>query len=249
MNSYYGDINNDNDTIIITISRGEKRKSTFTYNLLREPYCKKCSFPKATDKCRWHHSDTMDRTYAIGLYYPKRREAEDTLSDHIRRLKSSKFYARPLGYAMSILIKKRYQELLEIDYITPIPKHRDEYKPVGKTRGIYNQAEELADIISKEINKPKNNLLNKNKPWSQRNKGWEERQNIPDDIYSITKSKIKLEGKSIQDIQGKSILLIDDVRTSGATGSKCASLLKEAGANKVYLFVAGRDAGDQETLT
>jgi predicted amidophosphoribosyltransferase len=236
MNSYHGYINNANNTIIIIFSN-----TTTTYNLLREPYCKKCSFPKATDECRWHHSDTMDRTYAIGLYYPTRRESEDTLSYHIRKLKSSKFYARPLGYAMSILINKRYQELLEIDYITPIPKHPDEYKYDNDTRDRYNQAEELADIISKEINKPKINLLNKNRPWSQRNKGWDERQNIPDDIYSITESKIELEGKSI--------LLIDDVRTSGATGSKCASLLKEAGANKVYLFVAGRDVGDQETLT
>jgi predicted amidophosphoribosyltransferase len=241
MNSYHGYINNANNTIIITISRGEKRKSTFTYNLLREPYCKKCSFPKATDKCRWHHSDTMDRTYAIGLYYPTRSQTQDTLSDHIRMLKSYKFYAEPLGYAMSILIKELYKELLEIDYITPIPKHLDEYKSDDETGDRYNQAEELAAIISKEINKPKINLLNKNKPWSQRNKDWYNRWDIPDDIYSITESNIKLEGKGI--------LLIDDVRTSGATGSKCASLLKEAGANKVYLFVAGRDAGDQETLT
>jgi predicted amidophosphoribosyltransferase len=240
MSSYHGYLNNNNNTIIITIF-SKKKVESITYNLLREPYCKKCSFHEPTDKCRWHHSDTMDRTYAIGLYYPKRSQTQDALSYHILMLKSSKFSAEPLGYAMSILIKERYKELLEIDYITPIPKHSDEYKYDRETGDRYNQAEELANIISKEINKPKINLLNKNKPWSQRNKDWYQRQDIPDDIYSITESNIKLEGKSI--------LLIDDVRTSGATGSKCASLLKERGANKVYLFVAGRDAGDQETLT
>jgi predicted amidophosphoribosyltransferase len=41
-------------------------------------------------------------------------------------------------------------------------------------------------------------------------------------------------------IDGKSILLIDDVFTSGATVSNCAKSLKKAGAEKVYVLTVAR---------
>jgi predicted amidophosphoribosyltransferase len=41
-------------------------------------------------------------------------------------------------------------------------------------------------------------------------------------------------------IEGKSILLIDDVFTSGASVSSCAKVLKEAGAKSVLVLTAAR---------
>ncbi|MCX7958763.1 MAG: ComF family protein, partial [Deltaproteobacteria bacterium] len=41
-------------------------------------------------------------------------------------------------------------------------------------------------------------------------------------------------------IEGKNILLVDDVYTTGATASICAGLLKESGAKSVSLFVLAR---------
>ncbi|MCW7076477.1 MAG: hypothetical protein OCU18_04190, partial [Candidatus Syntrophoarchaeum sp.] len=44
------------------------------------------------------------------------------------------------------------------------------------------------------------------------------------------------------DLDGESILLIDDTFTSGSTLDECARVLIDRGARDVYAFVAGRDA-------
>ncbi len=41
-------------------------------------------------------------------------------------------------------------------------------------------------------------------------------------------------------IEGETILLIDDVYTSGATVSNCAKVLKEKGASKVYVLTIAK---------
>ena len=37
-------------------------------------------------------------------------------------------------------------------------------------------------------------------------------------------------------LAGQSVLLVDDVHTSGSTGNVCARLLKKAGAEEVFVF-------------
>jgi predicted amidophosphoribosyltransferase len=41
-------------------------------------------------------------------------------------------------------------------------------------------------------------------------------------------------------VDGKAILVLDDVATTGATLSACARTLKEAGAREVFAFTLGR---------
>lgn len=41
-------------------------------------------------------------------------------------------------------------------------------------------------------------------------------------------------------IEGKAILLVDDIFTSGATVSNCAKSLKKAGAKRVEIFTLAR---------
>lgn len=58
----------------------------------------------------------------------------------------------------------------------------------------------------------------------------ERSQNVAD-IFKIENQKI---------VVGKSILLVDDVYTTGATMQECARILKSAGARKVHGFVLAR---------
>ena len=41
-------------------------------------------------------------------------------------------------------------------------------------------------------------------------------------------------------VEGKNVLLVDDVFTTGATANEAAKTLKKAGAGKVYIFTLGR---------
>lgn len=209
---------------------------TQCYDLLKEPYCRKCAFPRSTNECTWHRYDQMNRTYAIGIYYPRRnaKHSNSLLSQHIYQLKFSKEYAIPLGLSIALLIKQCYKELLDVDMITFVPKHIDEYKKDQRSGTKYNQAEELANIIGRYIKKRVEGLLIKSQTYKRGNT-WEERMRIPDCIYHISQD-ISLESKKI--------LLVDDVRTSGGTANKCTNVLKAHGAKEVYLFVAGRDIGD-----
>ena len=43
-----------------------------------------------------------------------------------------------------------------------------------------------------------------------------------------------------QDIEGRRILLVDDVMTTGATVNECARMLKQAGAALVGVLTVGR---------
>jgi ComF family protein len=47
------------------------------------------------------------------------------------------------------------------------------------------------------------------------------------------------------DIQGRSVLLVDDILTTGATSSEAARMLKEAGAARVVVAVLARAAGPE----
>ena len=47
-----------------------------------------------------------------------------------------------------------------------------------------------------------------------------------------------LHGKAV--LRGRSVLLIDDVITSGATGNACAAALLEEGAARVDMLAAAR---------
>jgi predicted amidophosphoribosyltransferase len=50
-------------------------------------------------------------------------------------------------------------------------------------------------------------------------------------VFAVTRPRL---------IQGHSILLVDDVFTTGATVSACASQLKEAGARDVFVLTVAR---------
>ena len=122
---------------------------------------------------------------------------------------------------------ERYGYAKQIDIITAVPMTRKRYLQTG-----YNQSEEMAKMLSKEIGKPCDFKLLKKNPkldFRQHEQSKEMRKSLALHSYTVNPKH--------SDIKGKNILICDDITTTGSTLSQCARLLKEIGAEKVYCAV------------
>jgi ComF family protein len=109
----------------------------------------------------------------------------------------------------------------KFDCVVPVPMH-----PIKKWFRGYNQAEIIANIISKELNIPmySNGLVKKHTFKVQAKLSKRQRE------LSIIKRFRMIEPSNYL---GKNILIVDDVFTTGTTIYSCAELLKNAGAKSV----------------
>lgn len=147
------------------------------------------------------------------------------------------------------LEKTGHELLAEADLIIPVPLH---YFRLVKRR--YNQAAVLATSLSKATGIPCNlsSLIRTKATASQGHKNAKQRQrNVgnafkmrPVRTHSILPalSQKQREKQNEQDIKGKTILLIDDVYTTGATVNACARTLKTAGAKAVHVLTIAKTA-------
>ncbi|MFP4015644.1 MAG: ComF family protein [Halanaerobiales bacterium] len=129
---------------------------------------------------------------------------------------------RALGHLLYISLKS-YYILEEIDRIVPVPIHDKRLKQRG-----YNQAELLAEELSNCTGIPLSTGLKriKNIP-PLYNFAYEQRRTLLKDTFYIEPNFY----------QGDSLLLIDDIFTTGATCNEIAGLLKEiAGAVRVLVL-------------
>jgi len=199
------------------------------YNILKEPYCHVCSMPGVeTNKCNYHKSlYGFDRIYTVGIYYPPRYEREDLLSKHILSLKRDKRYAKPLGIALSIILRDRCP-IKEADLITAVPLHQQEFIARG-----FNQSLEIANVLGSKLGIEVEHVLYKTKAIAMKNKSYYERKNLVKGLYELLHSKQHI-------VNNKYILLVDDIVTSGFTVSECSKILRDAGARKVDVIAVAR---------
>ena len=117
------------------------------------------------------------------------------------------------------------------DLIVPTPLHWFRY-----CRRTYNQAELLAQEIGKELHLPVKNLLRRKK-WTRQQARLDREERIRNltGAFSIRHST---------NAEGRCILLIDDVMTTGSTLTAGARVLLEAGASEVNVLVLARRQRD-----
>jgi ComF family protein len=159
------------------------------------------------------------RARAVGEY-------EGTLREIIHALKYSAriSLARPLAE----LMRRRGSDVLEnVDFVVPVPLHwRREYH-----RG-FNQAREIARHLGPPILEA---LYRSRATRAQVELAADRRRANVAGAFAIRRSWYRR-----VNIQGKKLLLIDDVSTTGATLESCAAVLREFGASEVCVLTAAR---------
>ena len=136
--------------------------------------------------------------------------------------------ARPIG---EIAAEALSSAGLKIDALCPTPLHWTRLL----TRG-YNQAELLAEVISAKSNIPVINMLKRHKRTGQQAKlSKKQRFENLKGAFSVPDSTL---------CEKRSILLIDDVMTTGSTLSAAADSVLAAGAKEIFVLIAARRQRD-----
>lgn len=114
------------------------------------------------------------------------------------------------------------------------------WAPLGRKRlrrRGYDQARLLAEALEARLGKPCPQLLVKtldNPPQSGTSSAKQRRSNVSG-VYRVTDPTL---------VRGESVLLVDDIVTTGATLSECARVLKSAGARSVSAITLARSRID-----
>lgn len=189
------------------------------------PFCQKCGYPlhisaEVCSQCDHNPLPYLDSIRSVALF-------EDTpLRPAIHHFKYHNH--RILGQDFAPLLAKCYGDSqLETDVIVPVPLHPSRYKERG-----YNQSELLANSLAALINQPvdKKTLIRRRATKTQVSLNAAERHKNVAAAFACTSNALS----------DKSILLIDDVCTTGATLNACAQALKGAKARSVYGLTLAR---------
>lgn len=177
------------------------------------------------DYCDGHN---FDRGFTCMMYGMYEKEMIKAFKYHGRA-----YYARAFGEMMYDRIS---QEELETDMVVPVPLHRRKLHKRG-----YNQAALLASEVARYLNIPMADVLVRTEytePMS-RLTGAERGMNLvrhgsgesdnEETVFAVKPSKRC-------NLNGKRILLIDDIYTTGATVDACAAELKKHGAVQVFVL-------------
>lgn len=188
--------------------------------------CEKCGtflgerfapVPVYCHKCDDHH---YDKAVPAGVY-------DSALAATIVRLKTAPDLPNRLRLLVSETVKRT--DLTQIDLIVPVPLAKQRQLERG-----FNQAEIVARVISRSATIPIDSFSLTRKlhtPIHRIGMDQRARELTVEKAFEVVRPKL---------IDGKGILLVDDVLTSGATASACARVLKKSGASKVLVFTLAR---------
>ncbi len=197
----------------------------------QESCCQRCAMPvpsvvdrSACIRCRdqgWR----FERVIALGPYRGRLREA-------IILMKKPTFEALA-GAAGRVLGERLQAAQVDPDLIMPVPNHWSR-RLAHRT----SSAETLATAIARVLHKPMA-LGAVRRVKRTRKQGMLAWSNRPGNVH---RAFVARRPKSLD---GKHILIVDDVFTSGATAAELTRCVLKAGANKVTIAVAARGTGSR----
>jgi ComF family protein len=174
------------------------------------PICERCLAP----------SRLVSRARAIGEY-------DGTLRDVIHAMKYQRRFSIAQGLAE--LMRDAGRELLRLaDYVVPVPLHPRRQRARG-----FNQAWEMARHLGPPVIEP-----------ICRMRHTPPQVDLPADrrhtnVRGAFRRRRRLL-RTLPRLDGATIVLVDDVSTTGSTLEACAAVLKEGGVKDVFAVTAAR---------
>jgi ComF family protein len=193
------------------------------------PFCERCGLPfegEITETFECSNCHDLD------LYFRFARSAivaDSLVLDIIHRYK----YSRNLWFETFLanaLIEKAAPQLMagEWDWIVPVPLHHSK-----KREREFNQTERLGSCLANATGIPMNARL------VQRVKATETQTTLGKRERAANMAAAFAVREGLR-LDGKKIVIIDDVLTTGATTSACARALRMAGAEDVGVWTVAR---------
>ena len=211
-------------------SIGDKYICPHCENLLKKieiPMCSKCSKP-----INYNSLTTLCQECSIEekhFIMSKSPYAYDNLIK--KSIYSYKYYNKPYFYKMfgnlliNFMLSTNYTDFA---CIVSVPLHSSKMRKRG-----YNQSELLAKYISTKLSIPYVDALKRTKKTQKQSEQSKvERMKNLKNAFTIKASAHK--------IINSSVLLVDDIYTTGATVDECSKVLMNYGASKVYVITIAR---------
>ena len=180
--------------------------------------CNKCGKPKDECECKKHSNNKKPEYKAfIAPYY-----YEGSIRAGAVRFKEYGFpeLSVRMGKEMYAHIANYYCDI-PFDIITFVPMTRKKENKRG-----FNQSELLANEIAKHMEIPVQKLIAKIKSTGQQKR------------LGARQRRVNLRGsfdlENGAQVKDKTVLLVDDIRTTGSTLNECAYVLNSYGAKAVY---------------
>ena len=193
-----------------------------------KPYCPKCKIDTRAlssdacekcghEKCMCNDGAYIDLPHFSAVYYYEGQVKRSLLKF---KFYSEISYADIFGKAMSQRIKELYGDM-DFDGVCFVPMTKEAEFHRG-----YNQSELLASRVAKEQNFPLVPCLKKTRSTlKQKDLNASQRRENVKDSFAV---------KANTDIAGKTLILCDDIKTTGSTLKECSDTLLKAGAKDVY---------------
>ena len=176
----------------------------------QEEYCADCR------KRSFHY----ERGFAVFVYDDVMQRAVADFK-YCNRKELAGFFAEE----MAEVFWKRLNNL-GAEGLVPVPVHAARKRYRG-----YNQAEVLCRELSKRTGVPVLDILTRN-----RNTAPQKELDASDRLRNL-ESAVSLKTDAMRDGKlAKTVLLVDDIYTTGSTAEACSRILLRAGVNKVYIF-------------
>ena len=181
--------------------------------------CNRCGLPKKHCACKWnfYYFDEM-----ISCFEADEATKRSFYSFKFgRNLSGGKFFSAKMVERL-----KLHPDYLDFNVIISVPSHRSTVNDRG-----YDQVKVLAKNIAKTTKINYASLLCQ----PQKSAKQHESSNISERFLNVSGKYSVLKNADVKD---KIVLLVDDIKTTGATLSQCARELKLAGAEKVIAITA-----------